>query len=122
VVTDKRIGGRCPAMGRTADGMCGGDARAWRHGVPDALYRRGSHPVMPVMCNQALREHRTLKGNIMLKWALIFALIAVVAGLLGFTGVAAGAASIAKLLFGIFLVLALVVLLLAVLGVKAFSR
>jgi uncharacterized membrane protein YtjA (UPF0391 family) len=58
----------------------------------------------------------------MLKWALIFALIAVVAGLLGFTGVAAGAASNAKLLFGIFLVRALVVLLLAVLGVKAFSR
>ena len=62
------------------------------------------------------------KDLIMLKWALIFALIAVVAGLLGFTGVAAGAASIAKILFGIFLVLALVVLLLAVLGVKAFSR
>jgi uncharacterized membrane protein YtjA (UPF0391 family) len=35
----------------------------------------------------------------MLKWALIFFVVAIVAGLLGFTGIAAGAATIAKWLF-----------------------
>lgn len=35
----------------------------------------------------------------MLKWALIFAIVAIVAGLLGFGGVAGVAAGIAKLLF-----------------------
>jgi Protein of unknown function (DUF1328) len=36
--------------------------------------------------------------SIMLKWALIFAVIAIIAGLFGFTGIAAGAAAIAKFL------------------------
>lgn len=44
----------------------------------------------------------------MLRWALIFAVIAIVAGLLGFTGVAAGAAVVAKTLFYIFLGLVVV--------------
>ena len=35
----------------------------------------------------------------MLKWALIFAVVAIVAGLLGFGGIAGAAAGIAKLLF-----------------------
>ena len=35
----------------------------------------------------------------MLKWALIFFIVAIVAGLLGFTGIAAGASTIAKWLF-----------------------
>ena len=35
----------------------------------------------------------------MLKWALIFAIIAIVAGALGFGGLAGAAAGIAKLLF-----------------------
>ena len=41
----------------------------------------------------------------MLKWALVFLLIAIVAGIFGFTGVEAAAATIAQWLFGIFLVL-----------------
>ncbi len=41
----------------------------------------------------------------MLRWAVVFVLIAIVAGLFGFTGVAAAATAIAKILFGIFLVL-----------------
>ena len=41
----------------------------------------------------------------MLKWAIVFAVIALIAGALGFTGVAAGAAGIAKILFVVFLVL-----------------
>jgi uncharacterized membrane protein YtjA (UPF0391 family) len=41
----------------------------------------------------------------MLKWAVVFLLIAIVAGIFGFTGVEEASASIAKILFGIFLVL-----------------
>jgi len=41
----------------------------------------------------------------MLKWAVIFLLIAIVAGIFGFGGIAAASATIAKILFGIFLVL-----------------
>jgi uncharacterized membrane protein YtjA (UPF0391 family) len=52
----------------------------------------------------------------MLKWALIFAVIAVVAALFGFTGVAAGSAAIAKFLFVAALIIFLVLL---VLGIAA---
>ena len=41
----------------------------------------------------------------MLKWAVIFLLIAIVAGIFGFTGVEQASAIIAQWLFGIFLVL-----------------
>jgi len=41
----------------------------------------------------------------MLKWAVVFLLIAIVAGILGFTGVAQASATIAQWLFGIFLLL-----------------
>jgi uncharacterized membrane protein YtjA (UPF0391 family) len=41
----------------------------------------------------------------MLRWAVIFLIIAVIAGIFGFTGIAAASATIAKVLFGIFLVL-----------------
>jgi len=43
----------------------------------------------------------------MLKWAIIFAVIALIAGALGFTGVAGAAAAIAKILFFVFLVVCL---------------
>jgi uncharacterized membrane protein YtjA (UPF0391 family) len=52
----------------------------------------------------------------MLKWALIFFVIAIIAGALGFTNVAAGAATIAKVLFGLFLVICIIFL---VLGLMA---
>jgi uncharacterized membrane protein YtjA (UPF0391 family) len=52
------------------------------------------------------RLNNNLGVLVMLKWAIIFAIIAIIAGALGFSGVAAGAATIAKLLFFvIFLVL-----------------
>ena len=54
----------------------------------------------------------------MLKYALIFALVAMVAGALGFSGVAAGSATIAKVLFGVFLFVALLFVVLAVLGIR----
>jgi|GEM_PF-236089 uncharacterized membrane protein YtjA (UPF0391 family) len=41
----------------------------------------------------------------MLKWALIFLVIALIAGIFGFTGVEEASASIARILFGIFLIL-----------------
>jgi uncharacterized membrane protein YtjA (UPF0391 family) len=53
-------------------------------------------------------------NRIMLRWALIFALIAIVAGLLGFTGIAAGAAVVAKTIFYVFLGLVVVFIVLGV--------
>jgi uncharacterized membrane protein YtjA (UPF0391 family) len=50
----------------------------------------------------------------MLRWAVIFLIIAIVAGLFGFTGIAAASAGIAKSLFGIFVLLFLVALLLGI--------
>jgi uncharacterized membrane protein YtjA (UPF0391 family) len=41
----------------------------------------------------------------MLKWAVVFLLIAIVAGIFGFSGIAAASATIAQILFGVFLVL-----------------
>ncbi len=41
----------------------------------------------------------------MLKWALIFLIIAAIAGIFGFTDVEAASATIARWLFGIFVVL-----------------
>jgi uncharacterized membrane protein YtjA (UPF0391 family) len=53
-------------------------------------------------------DSSSIGTHTMLRWALIFAVIAIVAGLLGFTGVAAGAAVVAKTLFYIFLGLVVV--------------
>jgi uncharacterized membrane protein YtjA (UPF0391 family) len=44
----------------------------------------------------------------MIKWAIIFAVIALVAGALGFTGVAGTAMGIAKILFWIAVILAVI--------------
>ena len=41
----------------------------------------------------------------MLRWAVVFLVIALVAALFGFTDIATASAGIAKILFGIFLVL-----------------
>jgi uncharacterized membrane protein YtjA (UPF0391 family) len=41
----------------------------------------------------------------MLKWAVVFLIIALIAGLFGFTDVEAASAGIAKILFGIFMLL-----------------
>ncbi len=40
----------------------------------------------------------------MLRWAIIFLLIAIIAGIFGFADVEAASASIAKVLFGIFMI------------------
>ena len=51
----------------------------------------------------------------MLRWALIFFIVALVAALFGFTGIAAAAVDIAKLLFFVFVVLFVVALILGLL-------
>ncbi len=50
----------------------------------------------------------------MIKWAIIFAVIALIAGALGFTGIAGTAMGIAKVLFWIAVVVAAIFLLLGV--------
>jgi uncharacterized membrane protein YtjA (UPF0391 family) len=54
----------------------------------------------------------------MLRWAVIFLVIALVAALLGFTGIASAAAGIAKFLFGLFLVLCLIFFILGLVAAK----
>ncbi len=55
----------------------------------------------------------------MLRYSLIFFIIAIVAAAFGFTGIAAGASVIAQTLFFIFLVLFLVAL---ILGVTVYKK
>ncbi|HEY8512482.1 MAG TPA: DUF1328 family protein [Cyclobacteriaceae bacterium] len=55
----------------------------------------------------------------MLRWALIFFVVAIIASLFGFGGIAEGAAAIAKVLFYIFLALFLLTL---ILGLSIFRR
>ena len=57
----------------------------------------------------------------MLKWAVIFLIIALVAALFGFTGIAATAAGIAKSLFFLFLVLCVIFFLVGMLAAKKIS-
>ena len=56
--------------------------------------------------------------NFMLKWSIIFLVIAGIAGLLGFTGIAGTAIGIAKVLFFIFLILFVITLIAGGLLVK----
>lgn len=51
------------------------------------------------------------KGDSMLKWAIIFFVVALIAAVFGFGGIAAGAASIAKIVFVGFVILAVAALL-----------
>ena len=55
----------------------------------------------------------------MLKWALIFFIVAIIAGALGFTNIAAGAATVAKVLFGLFLVIFIIFLVLGLMAGEA---
>ncbi|HXU28922.1 MAG TPA: DUF1328 domain-containing protein [Bacteroidia bacterium] len=58
----------------------------------------------------------------MLRWSLIFFIVALIAALFGFTGIAEGAADIAKVLFFIFLILFFVTLILGGVVVKKFKE
>ena len=48
------------------------------------------------------------KGIIMLKWAVIFFIVAIVAAIFGFAGISDAATDIARILFFVFLVLFLI--------------
>jgi uncharacterized membrane protein YtjA (UPF0391 family) len=54
------------------------------------------------------RWKRIARGGYMLRWALIFLVVAIIAGIFGFAGIMVAAAGIAKLLFYLFLVLFLI--------------
>ena len=56
----------------------------------------------------AMGESEKGGGIIMLRWAVIFLVIALVAALFGFTGIATAAAGIAKFLFFLFLAVCLI--------------
>jgi uncharacterized membrane protein YtjA (UPF0391 family) len=56
------------------------------------------------------------KESVMLRWAVIFFVVALVAAVFGFGGIAAGAAGIAKILFFLFLVLFVVSLIAGMAG------
>jgi len=70
---------------------------------------------------RTLRPYALLE-KLMLKYAIIFAIISLIAGALGFGGIAAGSAGIAKILFGLFLILAVIFVVLAALGVGAVKK
>jgi len=58
---------------------------------------------------------KTNQGDLpMLRWTLLFLLVAIIAGIFGFAGVMVAAAGIAKLLFYVFLVLFVVCLAMSV--------
>ena len=74
----------------------------------------GTHflPLIPIAVNikEAIDTYSlsNFKLFFMLRWTIIFLVIALIAALLGFTGVASGAAAIAKIFFYIFIVLFLI--------------
>jgi uncharacterized membrane protein YtjA (UPF0391 family) len=57
----------------------------------------------------------------MLRWAMMFLILALVAGLLGFGGIATASAGIAKTLFILFLIIFGVMLVLGLVGGKKLS-
>jgi len=65
----------------------------------------------------ALMYH--LNSVVMLRWSIIFFVIAIIAAIFGFGGIAEGAADIAKVLFFIFLALFVIAILF---GASIFKR
>lgn len=59
----------------------------------------------------SIENHSPLNQTTMLRYSVIFLIVAIIAGVFGFTGIAAGAAGIAKILFVVFLILFVVSLL-----------
>jgi uncharacterized membrane protein YtjA (UPF0391 family) len=55
-------------------------------------------------------------GTTMLRWAIIFFIVAIIAALFGFTGIAGAAAWIAQVLFFLFLVFFVIALVMGLLG------
>lgn len=68
------------------------------------------------MVGHSGRNGFQVKGAVVLRYSLVFLVIALVAALFGFTGIAAGAVEIAKILFFVFLVLFAVSLIYGLVG------
>jgi uncharacterized membrane protein YtjA (UPF0391 family) len=58
----------------------------------------------------------------MLRWAVIFLIVALVAAMFGFTDIASASAGIAKVLFGIFLFIFLVAVVLGLFAGRKLTR
>jgi uncharacterized membrane protein YtjA (UPF0391 family) len=71
----------------------------------------GSLPLLSANSSQSLLIPDLKGGFAMLRWALIFFIVALLAAVLGFTGIAVAAAGVAKVLFFLFVVLFLITLL-----------
>jgi uncharacterized membrane protein YtjA (UPF0391 family) len=110
--THRRAGRRCPTgAGRLSD------ARARANFL---TLKQGGNPqrgCVKARLNQTFNPGRI----IMLKLAIIFAVVSLIAGLFGFSGIAAGAAGIAKVLFFICITIFVVLLALALFGISLFS-
>jgi uncharacterized membrane protein YtjA (UPF0391 family) len=100
------MGSALPASSWRED--CTSPTSLSRRREPGALGARWPPGAVDTECESSLiwREHE------MLRWALIFLVIALVAALLGFGGLAGAATGIAKILFFIFLVIFVVSLIL----------
>lgn len=61
-----------------------------------------------VILQGARRPNPQRKEKVMLRWALVFFIVALLAAVFGFFGIAGAAAGIAKFLFFAFLILAVV--------------
>ncbi len=82
-----------------------GERSASRHRCSDGEGRRlGNAKAKPAFAFASLHGVGVVGATDMLKWALIFAVVALIAGGLGFTGMAGAAAGIAKILFFLFLI------------------
>ena len=95
---------------RSIVGLVLQENRCWPTVQPPRLWHITS---IAVLCAKPFNPE-----TVMLKWALIFALISIVAGILGFSGIAAGAAGLAKVLFVVALVVFLIFLCLGLFVVK----
>jgi uncharacterized membrane protein YtjA (UPF0391 family) len=67
---------------------------------------RGKYKKMVQFFDRYIQKiYSPIKLFVMLRWTVIFLVVAIIAAIFGFGGIAAGAAGIAKILFFIFLVL-----------------
>eukprot|EP01022_Parablepharisma_sp_SALTPOND_P020297 TRINITY_DN3650_c0_g2_i1.p1 TRINITY_DN3650_c0_g2~~TRINITY_DN3650_c0_g2_i1.p1 ORF type:complete len:199 (-),score=9.31 TRINITY_DN3650_c0_g2_i1:3-599(-) len=80
--------------------------------IPSFQYGQGAPkaPEQQILSVGLAPKPLSSKETGMLKWALIFLVVALVAGLFGFTGISAAAAGIAKILFFAFVVLFIIAL------------
>lgn len=87
-----------------------------------ATCSRARHRSRPRLRPLATHGRVASKENVMIKWAIIFAVIGLIAGALGFGGVAGGAMGIAKFLFWAAIIIAVVLFVLGLTVAKKVVR